>query len=580
MGIPGLTTALQRFGAPHILQGDTLVIDGPALAHHILHVCRVNGATQPSYRLVAHATLTWLDELVSRQVNIEAIYFDGCLPSSKRAVRMERILKSSAQLNKLFSNNRHGCPRAQVAADDRTDLADVFQTGVPEVRASMDPSFFVPAVIDGLKHHPRYRNLTHLVPGEADAYCARLVSERGGLALTSDSDLLVYDLRQGQVVFFRDIHRGRDLEILCSKFAPSHICQRLGLPSTTGLLRLAFEQSRAPSASLSKITVVCSQPVSDLPEYRHFCKQYQGEDDATFPVLDTKYASRLTSLDPRVSELAIQLWHSPSSCNGDNSIARIFLPALTESPDRGSAWEQSIPLRQLAYYFLQAESLTPRASIWEYRRVKSVTQKGRQIDMISMFEAQQSIDDILEVMTSIKDMKRVPAGSYWQLVCLAVDMRECQRQAKQSHVGRVLQQRHSPSMARASRVSWDVVHFNAQLQAALYSLRMLRQAALVFLDSTTGSSVPSNTDNLLSALLGFPSLTDFPDIDNTVDFLLSSEQNGLLPELSDAVQLSKPPTSEVGIRAQSAKQEKHPERFGHEPKPRIPGSKFSPLSLD
>lgn len=68
MGIPWLTATLQPLVDVRLLQDEAVVIDGPALAYHILHVCRINGVVQPSYRLVAQTTLAWLDELSSHNV--------------------------------------------------------------------------------------------------------------------------------------------------------------------------------------------------------------------------------------------------------------------------------------------------------------------------------------------------------------------------------------------------------------------------------------------------------------------------------------------------------------------------------
>lgn len=68
MGIPRLTALLQPYADLCSLQDQAVVIDGPALAYHVLHVCRINGAVQPSYQLVAKTTLDWLNELSRHNV--------------------------------------------------------------------------------------------------------------------------------------------------------------------------------------------------------------------------------------------------------------------------------------------------------------------------------------------------------------------------------------------------------------------------------------------------------------------------------------------------------------------------------
>lgn len=68
MGIPHLITTLERYASDKILQSQTVVIDGPALAYHVLHNCRVRGASQPSYGLLSRAVIDWLDRLTDQQV--------------------------------------------------------------------------------------------------------------------------------------------------------------------------------------------------------------------------------------------------------------------------------------------------------------------------------------------------------------------------------------------------------------------------------------------------------------------------------------------------------------------------------
>lgn len=63
MGIPHLITTLEPFSVRGTLQDEDIVIDGPALAYHVLHICRRNGIGQPSYSLLGQIALSWLSEL-------------------------------------------------------------------------------------------------------------------------------------------------------------------------------------------------------------------------------------------------------------------------------------------------------------------------------------------------------------------------------------------------------------------------------------------------------------------------------------------------------------------------------------
>lgn len=66
MGIPRLISTLEPFAVRGPLEGDDdLVIDGPALAYHVLYICRRNRIGQPSYDLLGRTTVSWLDKLSS-----------------------------------------------------------------------------------------------------------------------------------------------------------------------------------------------------------------------------------------------------------------------------------------------------------------------------------------------------------------------------------------------------------------------------------------------------------------------------------------------------------------------------------
>lgn len=68
MGISGLLTILEPYARPDYLDSRRVVIDGPALAYHILHKCERNGYPIPSYELLALSAIAWLDELVKHGV--------------------------------------------------------------------------------------------------------------------------------------------------------------------------------------------------------------------------------------------------------------------------------------------------------------------------------------------------------------------------------------------------------------------------------------------------------------------------------------------------------------------------------
>ncbi|KAK7704850.1 hypothetical protein SLS64_008198 [Diaporthe eres] len=169
-----------------------------------------------------------------------AIYFDGYLPASKNDVRLGRVVESSTASNKYFLSTKSGIARD---GDARPSPRQAY----PRIPV---PAFTVPAILEALRTSERYGHLTHLVPGEADSFCADHVNRGGGALLTSDSDLLLYDLGQhGSVVFLSDIEliTEESEKPLVLTYSQHAICERLSLePGQQAMLSLAFEMERDP----------------------------------------------------------------------------------------------------------------------------------------------------------------------------------------------------------------------------------------------------------------------------------------------------------------------------------------------
>lgn len=72
MGIRGLANTLRQFASREELEG-RVVIDGPALAYHILGIARLNALTildEPTYAVLANTATQWLDSLQSHRVEV------------------------------------------------------------------------------------------------------------------------------------------------------------------------------------------------------------------------------------------------------------------------------------------------------------------------------------------------------------------------------------------------------------------------------------------------------------------------------------------------------------------------------
>ena len=71
MGVPHLKRHLQPYAVTgSIINSRDVIVDGPALAYHVLHLCsrRDSGngpLEQPSYALLGRTTVAWLDKLTA-----------------------------------------------------------------------------------------------------------------------------------------------------------------------------------------------------------------------------------------------------------------------------------------------------------------------------------------------------------------------------------------------------------------------------------------------------------------------------------------------------------------------------------
>lgn len=478
----------------------------------------------------------------------EAIYFDGYLPVEKRPVRMERSKKSTTQLSLFHSKHLQACPGSDISQGTGAPI-NPYENRRPPNKALLLPAFLVPAVIEALGKCPRYERLTRMVPGEADAYCAQHLSERGGLVLTSDSDLLAHDLGEGRVAFLRDVYMDSSERLACSTFFPRRLAESFGL-AEGHLRRLGYECKCSPQSTLGQMQQACLKPVLDERDYQDFCLQYLQHETGALPVSIGRNTLSLDGLDPRISELVLQLGQSAPGRKGYAGDARFFLPHLLESPARGSAWEQSIPIRQLAYGIARWTIPGAGSSVLEYRRIQTIDQKGRQVDILSQDAVRVQTDNLLLTMAQLKVLTQNKKGMYWTLLCLVLDIQACEEQEKQSHALHTIK---SPAPPKSPKVPWDIIHFVAQLQAAHYSLRILKQ--ILALTHDDAQLLPETLTQLRDALSGLPPLVEYPDIDGTLQFLREIDA-GVTQVLKEFVHIPSPRASKLSKIEKKKKKKK------------------------
>ena len=482
----------------------------------------------------------------------KSIFFDGFLPLDKTGVRKARLETSLNQLITFNSTYLDGFKVSRDAYHTASITASQLFDPLRPVPSSLNgipaPAFLVAAVIEALQDS-EYASLTAVVPAEADAFCAGTARKFGGIILTNDSDLPVYDLgEQGAVVFFNQLELLTDDEssqkcqvLRASVSHPLEIAQRLGLED---LKRFSFELLRDPSISLTEI--VRRAKVSDpepLPyeaskqkTFHEFCEEYEPktfcfEKEVTHKTCLKRNPVQPQLLDPRISELILTSSSSPS----------IYLPLLIDDPSRAAAWNASDDLRRLAYSCLksEAEDLSPEI-IREYRR------QGHRIESnhIQTFSKQKAHSYSQKLATGLETF-RSTFGEFsnvtiWRTFALSEILHRYAETQKKPPSKSALAYAIAGQLNR--KISWSDIHLSAQMEAVLYSFRMLQQI-LNYSSSRALSNPPASepqAEHSSSSSLSPSSSDDPPRLKAILDTLPPLSQ--LLPS---RLELATQPTLDI-----------------------------------
>ena len=348
--------------------------------------------------------------------------------------------------------------------------------------------FLVPAAIEAIAES-KYASVTRVVAGEADTFCAvaARTNDHATLVLSSDSDLLVYDL--GPEAGLADFNRFHPRKEECSTgrlngcdkitirmFKPRDVARRLGL---NGLERLAYEVKVDPTVKLPAATERSTHPPVDPENLKQFLSGYDVEMIA-LPMLDrdSKSDHAPSYLDPRISELVHQV-------NDDTSPEPInmYLPMLLEDPDRTSAWTETAEGRAFAYSCLNIY----RPGNEKSRPLQEVYRKGDRVGITAMnwLDESETVAYASTFLNKIRDhmdyQSKPPRGESWNHHRLwrgyALSLL-CDPPLTIESSKHILEGNEDSSIW-----SWTDVQDNARLEASLYSLRIMQQI-LNHLDSS------------------------------------------------------------------------------------------------
>ena len=466
---------------------ERLIIDGPGLAYHVYYKalarrihCRNALDAIPSYEEVTAIAIEWLETIQKYTFKLDAIYFDGALPHYKRQERVERL---GSYLSQLSSFRNLYPSHVELTTHDRSirpsHSASLFSISPVPTKLSALPAlpFLVPAVIEALCQSS-FRDITYVVPGEADTFCANHVRRHGGTVLTSDSDLLIHNLgANGCVIFFKDLEgvaTGDVLRLTGTRYDVTVISHRLNLKT---LIPLAFAVQRDHHRGFNNCLLEAKliQDSEDV-EYKQFSARYL-DDTVTLPsaASETPPAARVT-LDPRVSEWLHQPHHLP------REVAQIpqsqqqdfYLPFLIEDPTRISSWTPSLPIRQLAY-----SAMRPSSSSFQYltaehfRRGPRIAQTC--IEHLPAATVNAAADTWREELENL-DLVRLGGEHGWGVAWRVIGVYQVCRYLAGD--GKAVPGRYVMEALICGdlvRMEWEFVHWSAMVQGVVYSWRVLGQ---------------------------------------------------------------------------------------------------------
>lgn len=383
----------------------------------------------------------------------------------------------------------------------------------------------VAAIIEGIAGS-KYASITDVVPGEADGYCAsasRALGRDGETYIfTNDSDMLVYDSGSRTKICMLSSFEASGMQSTAMVHDASKIAESVRL---SDMIQVAYIMSCDQYCSFETAAKIVrdgmNEPQSD---YQAFASQYDMPALTVEP--DNHQQKQLRFMDPRIAEIVHQF--RDAKATGTIHI-RVFLPWLVDSPSRASAWRIGKDIRKLAYQIL--DSFYPTlGQIFEYDR-KDTTISANEVTFDA--DLQHNLADFIAWLDNKQATLRVVGSSSmcWRLIAICVVL-EWQEDNGRSLLS--ADRIWSLATAAAPR-SYDELHLCAQLEAALYSIRMLgviaEYAVNAQLDSTGSAPSPATLQTVKKLLGSMPTLQGMlrvehdevdPDYRQHVDTLLQS----------------------------------------------------------
>ncbi|OQD80516.1 hypothetical protein PENANT_c035G06886 [Penicillium antarcticum] len=427
------------------------------------------------------------------------ICFDGALPTPKRETRLSRNEKSRKRLELARRDlPLHTAPKSRPPINPKAGQIWCSR-GLPSRRKNLPENpFMVSTVYEDLKgrwskesirnnvdeditsliHQEEYpwAERTVMVPGEADVECARVAKATGSAVLSGDSDLMVHDLGpEGSVVFLDSVQTPSGVwdavagDIRGLRICPAVLARKLGVAS---IQRFAFALTQNPHLRFAQIVQAAKDDggVTESSDvYRNFLREYEDQDTHLQPAVGA--GCLVQDLDPRVSELVWQYQLPRIYCS--DGVPHVYLGVLSEDHARQCAWRHGRDYRALGYSFFNLS----RAADNRYSIVREYVRRGGRIvaDEVALSE-EPYVKLELGLLRSRLESARDTFGHslaterFWVLFALS----EIYRDASTTPTGKQVEKFLAKGYM-GQRTDWADVQLLGQIQATLYSLRVLKQ---------------------------------------------------------------------------------------------------------
>lgn len=327
--------------------------------------------------------------------------------------------------------------------------------------------FIVPSVLDYLRSS-KWSKKVFIVPGEADTFCAFEARQKCAAILTNDSDLVLFEgVETVLLISSLELNQAQQSMIQGRCWQPQKIAEQVGIPTMS---LLGFARYKHATGSLNAV----------VQSAREFAQEYNAEIEEFKSDFDLKSdmptSLVLDDLDPRFAEVVYQISRPVAATR-----LEMTLPVLLEDPTRDAAWSYGKDTRRLAYTMLVKGFTSSRSTeVVEYFRkgpaiaptIYAVLQGAefeqhsqRLLKRIEQYSLNLDYSDYSWIACALHEVwsQRIDAG----------------RNVFTAHVLSVLLGLVPLPIDGRSTNLWEVIHLNANIQAILYSMRLLKQAMMV-----------------------------------------------------------------------------------------------------